>query len=130
MNNSVKPWITGATVGFLIALLIFLAAILGFIEKAGLDKMVQFLGSVPVFLVTRVWSGAPEAVFTAVFLIYWAVVGAVMAWIGSKGIIGKVFLVIFILGLLFAHYKAHGVIIEEIENAVNAIKALFTGAVT
>jgi hypothetical protein len=128
MNNSVKPWITGATIGFIVALLIFLAAILGLVEKAGLDGVVQFLGSVPVFLVTRVWSGAPEAVFTAVFLMYWAIVGAVMAWIGSKGIIGKIFLVVFILVLLFAHYKAHGVIVKEIEDAIDAIKALFTGS--
>jgi hypothetical protein len=130
MNNSVKPWITGASIGFIIALLIFLAAILGLVEKTGLDGVVRFLGAVPVFLVTRVWDSAPEAIFTAVFLVYWAMVGAIIAWSVSKGIGGKVFAVIFVLILLYGHYKAHGVIVEEIEGAINAIKALFTGALT
>ncbi|MBD3425659.1 MAG: hypothetical protein GF409_00325 [Candidatus Omnitrophica bacterium] len=124
-GSSGKPWISGAVIGLIGALLVFLAGLSGIAGKIGMGSVVKFLGAVPLLLTEQVLPDPSRAVSVAVFCVYWSGAGAVIGHFSAKGLWGRLITVFFLIALFYAHYKAYGVAICAVESLLSGLKDFF-----
>jgi hypothetical protein len=84
-----------------------------------LENITNFFGALPVLLFW--WSDVPEVVSIALFFIYWAVAGTVLAWlIGHKGRVPKIAALILLVALGLSHRAAQLKLEKQMEDAIRA----------
>jgi hypothetical protein len=116
-----KPWAKGAIFGFIFGVLLAAVSAFELFHGTALQIVPQFLGALPAFIIINLLPDALELFVPVIYSIYWIVLGALIGWGISKGKLGKGGVVLFVLIVIFAHYKANIALQKEIGGALEAL---------
>lgn len=122
MKTLDKSCVWGAIGGFIVAGLIALASLTGIEGNVYLEGVRNFLSALPLFVVMKLWPGAPEVLLALTLFVYWIGLGALIAWGAGKGRTGKIAVTVGILVLAFAHFEAKLNIEHQLEGAGKAFE--------
>ncbi len=115
-----KSWVWGAIGGFIVAGLIAVTSLSGIEGNTYLEGARNFLSALPLFVVMKLWPGAPEFLLALTLFVYWIGLGALVAWGVTKGRAGKLGVTVGLLLLAFAHFEAKLNIEHQLEGAGKA----------
>lgn len=121
MKIFAKPWAKGAIFGFIFGILLAAVSAFELFNGTALETVPQFLGALPAFIIINLLPEALELFIPVIYLSYWVALGGLIGWGISKGKTGKGGVVLLVLIVIFAHYKANIALQKEIGSALEAL---------
>ncbi len=120
-----RGWLIGGILGFVFASLVFWVASTGFGERAGVETGVQYVSSLPLFVIMKAWPKAPEIFIGAIFLFYWIVLGSLAGFVLKKGTSWKIAALFVVIVLIFLHLKTKALLENELASSARAFGNFF-----
>jgi hypothetical protein len=130
MMNTKKPVMIGGAIGIVMAIIIMmLAALNNARHLEAIQRVVNFLASVPMFILA-VKLKLPQVFQNLLFFFYWALIGGLTGWfLGGKKMVFKALAIIFLAALFFAHRMAQVNLEQELEAALRVLAEMFGGKI-
>ncbi len=120
-----QSWFRGGMAGLVCGLVVTVAGSFGLAERFGAGEIVFAFASVPVWVTMRFPWEISESVITIAVLLYWAFLGMLIGYLGSRGKAGIVALLFLFMVLCVGHLNAKKAIEADIEQAIEAFIASF-----
>lgn len=120
-----RPWLAGGIAGLILSGIILGIALSGLGEKVGVETGVQYVSSLPLFVMMKVWSKAPEIFIAVIFLFYWVVLGSLAGFVLKKGRSWKIAALFVVIIISVLHLKTKAVLENELASSARAFGNFF-----
>ena len=120
-----KSGVVGGIAGLILSGIVLGAAWTSLGEKAGIETGVQYVSSLPLFVVMKTWPKASDIFIGVIFLFYWIVLGSLAGFILEKGPLCKIVALAVIIVLIFLHLKTKAILENELASSARAFGNFF-----